>query len=87
MQQRQRWLHPVDEQLVATLDGTGIEYVPVLATDIGVEPTFAAQRVERLVALGLVERVTPEPVYRVTSEGRARLDESATRPVRSVSGD
>lgn len=83
--QRQRWLHPVDEQLLGTLAGEGVEYAPVLAATIGVAPTFADQRVERLVEQGLAERVTPEPVYRVTAAGHEVLEESADTgvPLRS----
>lgn len=76
MQRRPRWLHPVDEQLLGTLAGEGIEYVPVLAATIGVAPTFADQRVERLVDQGLVEPVSPEPVFRVTADGHEVLSEA-----------
>ncbi len=77
MQKRHRRLHPVDEQLLARLADEGIEYVPVLAAEMGVAPGFAEQRVERLVEADLVERVTPEPVYRVTAAGQATLEATA----------
>jgi DNA-binding Lrp family transcriptional regulator len=55
----------------------------VLAADVGVEPALVERRVERLVARGLLERVTPEPVYRVTAAGET-VSTTPVRPLRSL---
>ena len=72
-------LQEIDEELVGALAGEGIEYAPVVAANVGVEAGLA----DHLVARGLLKRVTPEPVYRVTAEGEPVLDDTL-RPIRSL---
>jgi len=74
-------MHPVDEQLLATLRERRLEYPSVVGATVGVHPAFAAQRFERLQEQDLVEGVTPETVYRVTARGDRLLEDDARTAV------
>ncbi|MHB9285793.1 hypothetical protein ACKVMT_01980 [Halobacteriales archaeon Cl-PHB] len=73
----QSWIRPVDEQLLATLQQSQPDYVPLVASRLGLTVGYAEQRFERLVEADLVEPVTPEVVYRVTEQGERFLEDGA----------
>jgi len=65
-----RGLEPGDDALLFMLDASGAAALTHLAAQVGLEPGLLEQRVERLVALGLAERVeNGDRALRLTSEG------------------
>ncbi|MBV0923326.1 DUF2250 domain-containing protein [Halomicroarcula limicola] len=79
-QSRAPSLPSTDSTLLETLAETAPEYPTVAASRCPVPLDEARQRCEQLAAAGLLERVTAEPVYRVTGDGRravAATEESA----------
>ncbi|WP_167768395.1 DUF2250 domain-containing protein [Haloarcula amylovorans] len=63
-------LPSADSKLLETLAETAPEYPTVAASRCPVPVDDARERCEQLAAAGLVERVSEEPVYRVTDDGR-----------------
>lgn len=85
----QSWLRPVDEQILARLQRDQPDYVPLVASRLGLKIGYAEQRMERLVEAGLVEPVTAETVYRVTDRGERLLEEGVEAdgiPSRAIEG-
>lgn len=68
-------VHPADERILTHLSEHGPEYVPIVATRLGLSLRYAERRTELLVARGLVRPVTAEVVYTITTEGKRRLAE------------
>jgi len=68
-------MRPVDEQILATLQRDQPDYVPLIASRLGLTVGYTEQRFERLVEADLVEPVTPEVVYRVTEQGERLLED------------
>jgi DNA-binding Lrp family transcriptional regulator len=66
-------LRPVDRRILQQLDEHGPEYVPLVATRLGLPLGYAERRFERLAEAGLLEPVTNEVVYHPTDEGRQYL--------------
>lgn len=73
-------IDPVDGGLLATLDARRTEYGPVLAYEFGLEHGAVERRCRRLVDRGLVDRVTEEPLYRLTLTGERFLERRAMGP-------
>ncbi|MFC7177390.1 winged helix-turn-helix domain-containing protein [Halosegnis marinus] len=70
-------LRPADRQLLAYLDDNPPEYVPLMATRLGLPLGHANDRVAALVERGYVRPVTNECIYRLTDDGRERLADAA----------
>jgi hypothetical protein len=87
MEAPRRTIHPVDVQLLATLRDRRLDYATVLANAVDVDAEFADERLAHLRTIGLVERVTPEPVFRVTDRGAAYLAADDSLPMREADGD
>lgn len=66
-------LRPVDRRILQQLDQHGPEYVPLVATRLGLPLGYAERRFERLGEAGLLEPVTNEVVYHLTEEGQHHL--------------
>ncbi|MBX0293809.1 DUF2250 domain-containing protein [Haloarcula nitratireducens] len=79
-------LPSADSKLLETLAETAPEYPTVAASRCPVSLEEARERCERLATAGLLERVTAEPVYRVTEDGR-RVVAAAEETVYSATGD
>lgn len=58
------------DDVIATLARSGPEYGPVLAHELGVPNEDVRRRCRALAAAGAVERVTEEPLYRLTERGK-----------------
>ncbi|WP_225333936.1 hypothetical protein [Halomicrobium urmianum] len=58
------------DDVLAALARSGPEYGPVLAHELGVPNETVRRRCRALAAVGAVERVTEEPLYRLTERGK-----------------
>jgi DNA-binding MarR family transcriptional regulator len=67
------WTHPADERILQYLDENPPDYVPLIANRLGMHLGYVEKRVETLVKHGLVEPVTGEEIYAVTSRGEEYL--------------
>lgn len=66
-------LQPADEQILEYLRERPPDYVPLVASRLGLPLGYAERRFEVLTEADLLERVTREPVYRTTERGERRL--------------
>lgn len=69
-------LRPADERILEHLRDRPPDYVPLVASRLGLPLGHAQRRVQELTDAGLLERVTEEPVYRTTRTGERRLAEA-----------
>lgn len=70
-------LRPADRQMLAYLDENPPEYVPLIATRLGLPLGHADDRMESLVERGYATPVTNECVYTLTEAGAERLADAA----------
>ena len=70
------WMEPNDGDILATLSRTGPEYGPVIAYQLDMDNTQFERYCERLAANGVLERVSEEPLYRLTARGQRLVDRS-----------
>lgn len=62
-----------DEAILRDLHTEGIAYIPLVASRCGLHVKYAEARVEVLETNRLLERVSQEPVYRITKLGERYL--------------
>jgi DNA-binding MarR family transcriptional regulator len=67
------WTHPADERILQYLEENPPDYVPLIANRLGMHLGYVEKRVDTLVEHGLVEPVTGEEIYAVTTRGEAYL--------------
>lgn len=72
-------LRPSDRRILTYLDEHRPEYIPIIATRLGLPLGHADDRVESLVERGYVTAVTNECLYELTAAGERRLAEADTR--------
>ncbi|WP_226021518.1 hypothetical protein [Halomicrobium salinisoli] len=65
------------DDVLATLARSGPEYGPVLAHRLGVPNEELRRRCRSLAAADAVERVTEEPLYRLTERGQQSVGAAA----------
>ncbi|MES3161687.1 MAG: DUF2250 domain-containing protein [Halorubrum sp.] len=68
-----------DERILSYLDDVGSDYQAFISGNTGLYADHAASRLHELEANGFVERVTGEPVYRLTDAGREALRDDCPR--------
>lgn len=68
------WMEPNDGDILATLSRTGPEYGPVIAYHLGMDNAVFERYCERLTANGVLERVSEEPLYRLTERGQQLVE-------------
>jgi predicted ArsR family transcriptional regulator len=74
-------LRSVDERILAALGESGPDYVPVIATRLGLPSKYAGRRAGILADNGLIEPVDGGAIYRLTERGERRLaNETVTGP-------
>ncbi|WP_227377435.1 hypothetical protein [Haladaptatus halobius] len=73
MTERPDWMRPVDIDILAALQRTQPEYIPILANRLGMHLPYIERRCELLVDHELITAVTGEVVYRLTSDGESLL--------------
>lgn len=76
VRQRAEWMQPVDERIMETMRDEG-NLTPQALDNLGVTSrSHASVRLSKLFKHRLVERVAgTEGLYRITSDGKAFLDE------------
>jgi DNA-binding IclR family transcriptional regulator len=80
-------LRPADRRILAYLDENPPEYVPLIATRLGLPLGHANERMEALVEQEYVTPVTNECVYTLTDAGAERLADGASGQSSSVADD
>jgi len=80
-------LRPADRQILAYLDQHPPEYVPLIATRLGLPLGHATERTKSLVERGYVTEVTNECIYTLTDAGAERLADAFGRQSSSVADD
>ena len=68
------WMKPNHGDILATLSRTGPEYGPVIAYQLDMDNAAFERYCDRLTANGVVERVSEEPLYRLTTRGRRLVE-------------
>jgi predicted transcriptional regulator len=63
-----------DETILRDLRAEQPDYAPLVASRLGMLPDYVADRCQQLVENGLIEPVSDEVVYRVTTRGERYLD-------------
>jgi DNA-binding IclR family transcriptional regulator len=91
MDTRPDWMHRADVAILDYLHAERLDYVPLVASHLGLHLSYAEARCETLAERGLVEPVSEEVVYRLTERGRALLedtDEASAEPYeQSLTGE
>lgn len=80
-------LRPADRQILAYLEENPPEYVPLIATRLGLPLGHANERMEALVEQGYATPVTNECVYTLTDAGAERLADVARGQSSGVADD
>lgn len=80
-------LRPADRRILAFLDENPPEYVPLIATRLGLPLGHANERMESLVERGYATPVTNECVYTLTDAGAERLADAAREQSSGVADD
>lgn len=80
-------LRPADREILRYLAKNPPEYVPLMATRLGLPLGHANDRTAALVERGFVEQVTNECIYRLTEAGERRLQEATAEPSTEVADD
>jgi len=75
------WMKPNDGDILATLSRTGPEYGPVIAYQLDMDNDVFEGYCERLTDNDVLERVSEEPLYRLTARGEQLVarDPGSTR--------
>jgi len=68
------WMRPNDGDILATLSRTGPEYGPVIAYQLDMDNAEFEHYCERLTDNSVLERVSEEPLYRLTTRGQQLVD-------------
>lgn len=68
------WMRPNDGDILATLSRTGPEYGPVIAYQLDMANEEFERYCQRLTDNGVLERVSEEPLYRLTASGQRLVD-------------
>jgi len=68
------WLEPNDGDILAMLSRTGPEYGPVIAYQLDMDNAEFERYCDRLTATAVLERVSEEPLYRLTARGEQIVD-------------
>lgn len=68
------WLEPNDGDVLATLSRTGPEYGPVIAYQLDMDDAAFGRCCDRLTDSGVLERVSEEPLYRLTARGERLVE-------------
>jgi|GEM_PF-2796213 len=68
------WMRPNDGDILATLSRTGPEYGPVIAYQLDMDNAAFEHYCERLTDNSVLERVSEEPLYRLTTRGQQLVD-------------
>lgn len=68
------WMRPNDGDILATLSRTGPEYGPVVAYQLGMDNDEFEHYCGRLTDNDVLERVSEEPLYRLTERGQQLVD-------------
>lgn len=66
-------LQPADERILDYLSERPPDYIPLIASRLGLPLGYARRRFDTLEKAGLVESVTEEPVYSATDRGERCL--------------
>lgn len=66
-------LQPADERILDYLREQPPDYVPLVASRLGLPLGYARRRFDTLEEAGLVESVTEEPIYHTTERGECCL--------------
>lgn len=66
-------LRDVDEAILEHLRREQPDYIPFVANRLGMHLDYVDGRCQLLAERGLIERVTGEPVYRLTDRGERYL--------------
>mgnify|MGYP000740104860 CR=1 FL=1 len=80
-------LRPSDRQILAYLDENPPEYVPLIATRLGLPLGHANERMASLVEREYVTPVTNECIYTLTDAGAERLADATCRQSSGVADD
>jgi len=74
-------MEPNDGDILAILSRTGPEYGPVIAYQLDMDNETFERYCGRLTDHGVLERVSEEPLYRLTASGRQLVerDPASTR--------
>jgi len=65
--------HPADRRILSYLDENPPDYLPVVATRLGMHLRYVERRVDTLIDHGLVQAVTAEVIYTTTEKGSRYL--------------
>jgi len=68
------WMQPNDGDILATLSRTGPEYGPVIAYQLDMDNETFERYCDRLTENRVLERVSEEPLYRLTERGRRLVE-------------
>jgi predicted transcriptional regulator len=68
------WMQPNDGDILASLSRTGPEYGPVIAYQLDIDNETFERYCGRLTDNGVLERVSEEPLYRLTTRGQQLVD-------------
>lgn len=68
------WMRPNDGDILATLSRTGPEYGPVIAYQLDMANDEFERYCRRLTDNSVLERVSEEPLYRLTERGQRLVD-------------
>lgn len=68
------WMEPNEGDVLATLSRTGPEYGPVLAYQLDMDGDAFETTCHQLASKGVIERVSEEPLYRLTRLGSRIVD-------------
>lgn len=75
-------MSPADERILSYLIEHPPDYVPIVASRLGMHLAYVERRIEALVELGLVQPVSEEVIYTITDRGELYLvDEPPTAPM------
>lgn len=80
-------LRPADREILRYLAENPPEYVPLIATRLGLPLGHANDRTAALVERGFVQPVTNECIYRLTEAGERRLREAMAETNTEVADD
>ncbi|PSQ02968.1 DUF2250 domain-containing protein [Halobacteriales archaeon QS_4_69_31] len=73
------WLRPGDVAILEYLIEAGSDYVPLVASNLGLYLGYAERRCAALESHGCIEPVSQEVVYRVTDRGERLVERRRSR--------
>jgi predicted ArsR family transcriptional regulator len=69
-------LRSTDRRLLEYMATHPPDYIPLVASRLGIHLRYANQRVTVLVERGLIRPVTNESIYTITDPGRSAIDKT-----------